>query len=322
MPSAINLDQRGYIFAFPALGLPDPAGEWVHLKVGIGSKERAIPKLNDGASSAPRRFAGEESKVLDVEYEGAVWLLPLCAPQQAACDTEVFTIKARRVPAASFSKCIELPNGLPMWYIKHLEGFAAFHTPSVDKAQPLQPPKTAREDDEETFWACLLSSLLQVKDTSKKLPADFTIADWPSKLITTSHSASLGKKEQKPRRTRILDWRYHPNDALSQAWYLRAMTDSLLAAGKKSTRIDPFAVGIIMRSTPGEEGTYEILFEYAFTFVEQSPVPPDEQWKRVPLRAWNPGYELKFVNQVREMYGQEPLTEDEVTWARPEPQEA
>lgn len=101
------IDDRGYFFCLPSLGLPDSAGEWVTIRGAIGPMT-ALPrikvKLGSAAAATPLRTppaSGWACKSIDLE--GAVWLLPKSEATSApnSHSLELFTVKVWRTPSPS-----------------------------------------------------------------------------------------------------------------------------------------------------------------------------------------------------------------------------
>lgn len=311
MPSSNQsvIDKRGYIFSLPTLGLPDLAGEWVHVEVAIASKDAGILALNAGAYDAPRRFPCSQDSVIDVEYEGAVWILPLCAPEKSANDTEVFTLKARRHLASSLPdpKRIKLLDGLGMWCVEHQEGLASFKSSTKTPTAKKRPT----EENEKAFWTSKFAALL-IGLGPQAYDSKIFNARW-MKLNTSAHLSgwhSAQGKEQPP-----ADWAQSTENAFEEKWSAEVQAQALVEAvkGGASPDMDPPNFQLQARMK-GEE----VILEYACVFDDERGKRASEgKWKVVPPRAWRLGYELKFVNQVRKTYGKKPLTEEELPLARP-----
>lgn len=92
---------NGYLFLLPSLGLPDPAGEWVTIQAALTTNHLyALDALDKAkAMSSPRRMRSPsgETVTVDVEHEGALWLLPILEAREGEGDPQVFTMRVRRV---------------------------------------------------------------------------------------------------------------------------------------------------------------------------------------------------------------------------------
>lgn len=135
MPSKrqLAIDMRGYIFQLPTLGLPDPEGDWVDLRVAIGTLQAATTATQDPSITAPRRYASASSlcSILDVGYEGALYFLPLLLPERPSPTTEVFTIRVPRLWPCDhwFPIRLFVPPGLQLFAWMPPPGVAAFEPP-------------------------------------------------------------------------------------------------------------------------------------------------------------------------------------------------
>lgn len=95
------IDERGYVFLFPSLGIPDPKGEWISLRAAIGTQDVATPILENPDTQAPLRFPTGQEHVIDLEQDGVVWQLPCLKPETIYKDPEIFTVRVRRFPLAT-----------------------------------------------------------------------------------------------------------------------------------------------------------------------------------------------------------------------------
>lgn len=130
MPSSSSrrtiIDNRGFAFVFPHLGLPDPAGEWVLLKAAIGFNEEILtPLVNSDILETPLRHTDGQTSLVAIDFEGALWVLPLLKPRGSpGAAPEFFTIKARRqTPGWLSAERPELP-GRSDWIFLPMEAYA------------------------------------------------------------------------------------------------------------------------------------------------------------------------------------------------------
>lgn len=321
MPSSSKsvVDERGYVFCLPTLGMPDPAGEWVSIKVAMGTKEKAISLLNEGGYDAPRRFACNRYKIVAVDYESAVWILPFCAPEKKAKDTETFTLKVRRLPPADIpgASRLKVPDGLGMWSAFHPGGLNALQLTKEElRAKNSKASKPPTEADEKAFWSTDCASLTQDKDKPKTLSPSLFSIKW-AKLSTSAHPLGWPSNKSKKDAPRSTGWQHSPAEAFEDAWCTEAMAQAFIEAVQSSTPVSFVGPGIELQAHAETGSNDVIVFEYAFSFGEEAPPSRKDQWKRVPTRAWKPGYELKFVNQVRESYGKKPIKENQLHLTRP-----
>lgn len=95
-------DTRGYLFHFPALGLPDPAGEWVRLKVAIGRRDECFERMLHSVLEGGHLREGTPAyKVIEIELNGAVWFLPTTMPLESDSELEIFQLDVHRMPASA-----------------------------------------------------------------------------------------------------------------------------------------------------------------------------------------------------------------------------
>lgn len=152
------IDQRGYIFLFPSLGLPNlnPKGEFHLIRVAIGTEAQAKRLLYDSKVEAPRRYACDRYALFDIVYEGAVWIMPLVAAEKDPSQTEIFTLLVQRihpqiVPEPGRNR---LPDGHAIFTLFQPEGLASFQPPWPPEIAKLaaKTPKIPTEADENAFW--------------------------------------------------------------------------------------------------------------------------------------------------------------------------
>lgn len=162
------VSEQGYIFVLPSLGLPDPQGDWVTLKVAFGTRERAnqLIKDHDDSVELPRRYMSDRNSLMNLDYEGAMWILPLVAPQKQASEGEVFSVKARRM----------LSILMPEDYRPRLpKGVGRFEHMGKDKKPGQAPPDRlakakssvpATQADEDAFWADMFGDIFDEGESS------------------------------------------------------------------------------------------------------------------------------------------------------------
>lgn len=312
-PNMVNsstiVDKRGYLFRFPTLGLPEPGakGEDVVIRAAIGIKEKALPLLKDDKVEAARRYTGNGTVIFDVQYEGAVWVLPLLVPLKPAPETELFTLRVRRILPSKVPDPhrLKLPNTLGVFYMEHPMGMPSMQIPSSLKDQlklPEPSNSVPTEADEEQYWDDDLTDLLGAVDLDRdNVPEE-------EKMIVSSH-LSGGQNTYTPEEEAQ---RLKPPQAMTEAWQtkvvMQAMMDKMKATGSIPAT-DPF---VRLRGSAGGD---EVWFEYAMVWSKDGANPPEEEWKRVPSEAWKPGCELILVNQHRKKLGMEPLTKAKLTRA-------
>lgn len=94
---------NGYRFVLPSLGLPDPKGEWVTIEAALTTttnRLNAHKTLSRAKYSSRCRMLSPSAGgvTVDVEHDGALWLLPILQPD-GKDDPQAFTLRVRRYPA-------------------------------------------------------------------------------------------------------------------------------------------------------------------------------------------------------------------------------
>lgn len=293
VPPTTTIDSRGYAFHFPALGLPDPSnrqGEDVLIRVAIGSNKDAMRLLKDKDEThdAPRRYAGDMRDYLDLQYEGAIWILPVVAPRTKD-QAELFTLKVRRVHPSMLRHPhrMRLPDCLTIFFMQPPGGIeATFHRKALKTMH-------ATEADEAQFWG---------KDWVQVLNRRL------EELATTG-----GRGEKQAIKVMpppgALEEKFDPYAAVKDEW------EKAVIGVAVSERIK--ATGIIPRKDPnivirGGFGS-QVEIKYTLDWQKVDPLTiPEEEWKIVPPYAYKPGAELKLVNQVRKAVGRELITQEQL----------
>lgn len=149
--SGSAVDKRGHLFRFPSLGLPDPEGEWVIIRAAIGTRKNATSKLKNDSIEPPMRYAYQGCGSMDIEHDGAIWVVPLVAANHVSGDaTEFFLLKSRRLPLSSKHKTVltKLQKGQEICHVVHPRGLAEFE---------VSPQPTSSDD--KAFWSMTLAAL-------------------------------------------------------------------------------------------------------------------------------------------------------------------
>lgn len=295
--SVLNL--RGYAFNLPTLGLPDPEGEWVIIKAAIGLRDQALPLVTKYSVAPAVRYAYQGCGMLDVEYQGAVWILPLVGPHKLNEDAEaeLFLLKTRRLPLSSSRKhCrTKLPNGDNPFHLVHRKGMAQFEVST----------RTTVSDDK-AFWA------MELSQDGEQSEEEEVSSEEEGPLSAFDHiRAHLPEliKVVKDKEKNVIEWDESPQSALEEAWYTKTMRKAIQDAKLTRTPISPRGPGFSLRSLPCGEGA---RFDYAI-LLDDREVPRFDEWRRLPMHAFKPGRALSFTNQVRKHWGKRPLTEKEWT---------
>lgn len=303
-PTSTLVDARGYVFKFPTLGLPDVAGEWHIIQVGIALKPAATPEFfhDTSAPSLTRRFASEGCSITEVEHRGAVWIVPLVPPQKADPETERFVVKARRERLASMQ-----PKSRRRKVADDVDIFMPANPISdvkVDKAAKNaargSSSKAPTEADETAFWEQTLSTRLKPHfDPKSPLFASSSV------IASLSHpDEDLDTAE----RLTGFEWLENPSNLLTQSWMKEQISKAIDAARRNTVPIASVGPGLACRVSEYGEA---VRLDYAVT-VDEKFKPREDEWKTVPRHAFKPGAELRLVNQTRQKWGQGPITQVEL----------
>lgn len=99
------VDNRGFFFKLPILGLPDPGACRVLVKAAIGlvcnAKAVAIQLQTAPIAGLKERKPSTNPGFLSVDFQKGTWMLPKVAPQNSSFETELFTVYVQRLSRRS-----------------------------------------------------------------------------------------------------------------------------------------------------------------------------------------------------------------------------
>lgn len=103
----LAIDHHGFMLQLPALGLVDPAGEWVTLRAACGTMEQCAELLAASNTSIPPLRATEtEFGVVRAQFQSAMWSVPTIHAQRQA-KPEVFRVRIKRQSPSALPADIE-----------------------------------------------------------------------------------------------------------------------------------------------------------------------------------------------------------------------
>lgn len=153
------MNERGYIFVLPSLGLVDPAGEWVSVKAAIttSARQSASVALQNPSLNGPPCYPSGEYTIVEAEYEGAVWFLPIVQHSEAAeaGEPDFFTVQAQRVPFNAAIKIdrIKIPNKAQTICLKPpFLGIDSSIDPSGDEVESDAAAEREEESKQRSAW--------------------------------------------------------------------------------------------------------------------------------------------------------------------------
>lgn len=278
-PQQAAIDDRGYFFSLPTLGMPDPAGEWVPLKAAIAPLEmNSCLKLefeSPATSTAPLRTPPTINCTTKlIEYQNALWVLPKVPPQRAPSHTpEFFTVKVWRkpLPAKPDLKATKIDNDEKLVCLAGTTDWQFFGRGSG--------PRTAEELD---FHVKAMAIGCRNVDPPSSGPRQPTAAELDIEREFT--------KEE-------LD-----GNIFTPEWCEEIDLFKGTPAGtgrKKQTHVQ-------MRVHPQEHGDFRGM-DYVLRAEGDFSPPRDDEWKPMPARATLPGVQRCWVNMSRWSMGRGPL---------------
>lgn len=283
--STTVVDERGFIFKLPHLGLPDPTGEWVLVKAAIGTKAAALDRLvNDSSLKAPLREEEDDCEMTAFDFQGALWALPLLKPPASPnAPPQFFSLKVRRM----FPDAMEFPR-----------------TKVPDHFDWVFYPMSVYEE--------------QVRENAS--PSKESGNDKPGYVVFqggTAAQAKLDHEKKKKRRDpnkEISEWQAFSNSIFEDDWAAATQLSAMLEAAKLG---DPAAVGapqltFRLRIHPAPDKDYRSM-DYAICRTDEPSDAklPEERWKHLPPEATKPGAQRHFVNLCRKGTPHQPFTKEE-----------
>lgn len=288
------LDQRGFIFVLPHLGLPDLGGEWRILKAAVGTKAEALdPLFNDKALQTPLRHEGspEDTAPIAIELEGALWILCLLKPKSAsptAGPPEFYSVKVKRFfPDALNVPRRQLPSDCDWVFFPmsvYHDQIAEWTSPSTDEQSPRGYVFEAGPASE--------AKALKKKEEDKEK-----------------------KKNSKPGRE-LTEWETLSGNFLNDDWCRAVKIDTMLEQadrGNLSLGNDPDGLSMRIRVHPAEDHEYRSLDYCILSKAEEEKggAIAAEKWKPLPPGAAKPGAERHWVNIGRVGKGKRPFSKEE-----------
>lgn len=140
------LNAEGFLFQLPSLGLPDPAGEWVQLRVAVGSQKSCALLLRKAKPGDTLRLIKPDAAkhdVVEAEMDGAVWHFPIFSASSQSSkpksQPELLEVYVKRQAASSYASnslardLTRLPTGLQTVFLN--KATKLFHYEGVDSSQ-------------------------------------------------------------------------------------------------------------------------------------------------------------------------------------------
>lgn len=289
-PLRPHMDERGYLFVLPHLGLPDPAGEWHTVKAAVGRKRDIVDLVVNPASyQTPLRaeVAWDDMAVMPVTLRGCFWVLFLLKPTDPS-DTagpEFFSLKLKRGPASR--------NTIP---------------------QPTLPDATE--------WVFVPKSIFDEQMAAVGPTSS------PSTQQALSHKASptigggtaehVRKWQAYDRKAKqdVTDVEAIHGDILDSDWRVPVLKQTLLEAAKRGdySKATTEELTITIRLHPAPGGDFRSI-DYAVRASDEpkNATVPEEMWKPLPPHATRPDGDRKFVNVRRVAVGKAAFSKEE--WA-------
>lgn len=296
------IDERGYFFALPSLGLPDPAGEWVTIKGAVGIEQQALPLvLNSSSTTTARmRSPGVDDKVMDVEYQGALWLLPLVAPRGKPNDPpEVFNVRVQRfLPSVAPDPARrKLDDNLTWVCLMPTEGMTAY---LASLSTPASCPAGKTEGEHS-------SPAGSTPSTSGPAPSPPTTSR-PKLFMQTQ----VRQEEEGKGRKGSDKWEDWAGESLDEGWCRSVMLKALKEFSQSDPSVSAKPVTILLREHPAWNGDFRSL-DYTVVRVDEDASGSfgEHRWTPLPPGACKPGAERRLVNMAREKVRMRPFGEDE-----------
>lgn len=288
-PHQTLIDERGYHFQFPMLGLPDRAGEWFEARMVIARKDIDDPcYLFAGPMEAPLRYASADCGAMQVESNGTVYIIPLVAPQQPYPATELFSIKVRRERATSMPKTSSCFNGGEMFFAAHPEGMAGY--------QPKPQPKNPTEADEKVFWQRTLSTIFNSYLSSTPAVTMY------GNMFTNGSLAAERAKATLSQPANLLEWIETPADVFDKEWMKEVLNEGFRIAKHSKMPMHAKGPGMALKAL-GDSGE-GVAFQYAMLFHDLD-APRWDEWTALPPHAFMRGRTKTFVNQAKALWEKE-----------------
>lgn len=269
------IDNRGFFFVLPKLGLPDPGSGWVTVMAAVGvvtNGDRIVKQLQGPIKGLEERKPAENCEFLSVDFQGGTWLLPKVAPQSSpSIETEIFAVKVKRSGS----------------------GFPQDHTrlKLADDQNVVCIPGPAD-------FSARRKAFAKLKEDHKDLYNEAMA--WvrrPSPLVASSSSSS----QRQPTAAELdIERGFSDWEVVSGSSFTPEFTRAMRAVHGEDIRITQ---GIL----PDPKGDIRGLTYAVRQKGDTSPIR-EEEWKHLPANAMVPGLQRYHVNLVRRMLaGKGPL---------------
>lgn len=281
------VNEEGFFFQLPKLGLNEPAVGWATMKAGIGTKE-AVSALIDANAPTPLRTPEGEHRVMEIEWQGYVWFLPFLnnPPHKPQPSPDVFTINVRRALKATVS------NGVQRREIDMGPEYRNFFLvdPNPDKGNapewpPLPTAKDASWEKSKLIQTCLNPGPEHCKEKSK--------------VHGQKVEEKVGEaKERKQMEKAWKRWAAMQLDEVNEEW-LREVHRSAVAAGMRKKTSAFKKDEPLVRLRPHAAPFFEVTqLEYAICDSDGA-VSDNANWKALPANAYSQDFVRCTINLVR-----------------------
>lgn len=285
------VDERGWSFQLPALGIPDPAGEWTPIRAAIGKREACNSLLLDRGTRAPLRHLKGEYTVKEIEYEDAVWILPLLPSEGLDQEPYIFTVNVHRVRVSAAPETPRLKISIPVRIV--------FYNPVAQRLEcnpdflGLGDPAALAES--ELLRICIDPSPSQCN------PATFATTLYGNMSNLTAAERKKRISEERDRAHEALS--AMSNDAVSEGW-LREIYQDAVAAGLRRSPVFNEDRPIFKVRVSHEPDRDVRGLDYALVADDEDfTAPKGGNWLPVPPHAFTPEYVRAVVNLFRSGVG-------------------
>lgn len=290
--SSSSVDDRGFFFVLPQLGLPDPGGEKVEVKAAIGIKEEVLlPLFQSNINDLPLRAYDDNATLTGLDYRGSAWLFPLVQPPSLPSPPQFFKVLAKRV----------LPQTLPTQRNKLIAEAEWVRIPIKVYTRQMRAERSNFKPSEESASELERYHLLEWGKFAELTP-DLTPLDEREEVVEgemTEWDVLMDKS------TLTKEW--------TQETYFRKMRE----AAQRGESIDITTLKIRTRIHPAEDNDFRsidyivVTQEETIKYMAAGKGFPEERWEHLPLEAMKPGAYRVSVNIHRLDAGMKAFSREE-----------
>lgn len=317
MPSTTSaaIDERGFLFHLPKLGLSDPAGppKWARIFVAYGTKAECFAHKDPQPKEAPLRNCSGKTKIFEVEIDGIVWYLPTWLHPTDENAAEVFSLNVQLLPvsAAPPSERAKVPDHMAFVFMSRMGSQLALEFGSFEHEE--ERPKLSDEEYLKTLTEGLGLTGLCLEGVKLFRRCSETTSE-QREALPLPKSRTEGEEQAKARApakdTAHKLWYAMLPLSISKGWQKKIQQDRVAAGLRAPGHFNPDELGFRIRISPEEYENWR-GFDYALIDENDHPSAEEADWLPLPEEAFDPKWVRTGVNLMRYAVYRDLFTKDD-----------